>query len=690
VHWNGEVYVSEIESFHQQLMADVIAEVQGSGGGSSDGKSSTFKEDAFTRIVMEDLEIAGVLESPVACYLGNMSARQPYRINGYGFSDDETRLDLLITDLHDESTVQKLNAADVDRCFRQALRFLELALDRGPDILDPGHVLEHGMLREIHDKKAQFDRVQVILVTNALNVQRKEKARREQVGEHQVVHDIWDLERLRRFRSSGSTHEPIVVDFSDLAGGGICCVPVSDEHLGYKTCVAIFPGEVLYRLYDEYGARLLELNVRSYLQAKGKVNREILETLLQRPQQFLAYNNGITVVGERIEVCDDGGLITSIQGLQIVNGGQTTASIHRARKEHSADLTHVFVQAKITEVPSDQFETMVPEISRLSNTQNKVSVVDLGANHAYHVGIERVARRTWVPGEQSMWFYERARGTYQTERNRSGGKGAKCAAFDRKFPVSQRITKEDLARYGNTWLRLPHLVSKGGQKNFERYMTSVGKRDKGWEPTQEEYKTIIGQAILFKQAQECAKRLGIRAYGINVVTYTIALLSEKTFGRVNMSKLWDRQALTPALRDQISAWLPRVAQLIVKSAEDRNVGEWFKTEGCWAHLRHDASAWEVSAELAAELVPVDVATESSPVGVQNSIARCLQTDAQTWMQIQVWGNEMNSLAFWQQGIVNTLGGYAAQGWSRKPSAKQAAQAVKILELFEQSKSLTDV
>src|SRR5207245_10348315 len=158
---------------------------------------------------------------------------------------------------------------------------------------------------------------------------------------------------------------------------------VSDDGLGYQTCVAMIPGQVLYELYEEHGARLLELNVRSYLQARGKINKEILETLMLKPQLFLAYNNGITIVAEKIQLDKTRTLITGVHGLQIVNGGQTTASIHRARKDSKADLTHVFVQAKLTVVPPEKFDEMVPEISRLSNTQNKVSTVDLGANHAF-------------------------------------------------------------------------------------------------------------------------------------------------------------------------------------------------------------------------------------------------------------------------------------------------------------------
>ena len=248
---------------------------------------------------------------------------------------------------------------------------------------------------------------------------------------------------------------------------------MTDETLGYRTCVALFPGTILHDLYDEYGSRLLELNVRSYLQARGKVNKGILETLVREPHRFLAYNNGITIVAEGIDFSNDKARVLSIKGMQIVNGGQTTASIHRAMKDSKVDISHVYVQAKLTVVPPEAFDEMVPDISRFSNTQNKVSEVDLRANHAYHVGIERVSRRVWAPGEQSMWFYERARGSYQTERAKRGGTASERQKFDKQFPASQRFTKEDLARYTNAWDGLPHIVSRGGPKELR---TIHGKR----------------------------------------------------------------------------------------------------------------------------------------------------------------------------------------------------------------------
>jgi hypothetical protein len=670
--------LSELELFHDELMADVMAEAGVAGTG--EYADAAFKENAFTRIIAADLEAAGVLESPTVCYYADTSGRLPYKVNAYSLPEDEQRLDIVVTDFRPEGTLQKLTAADVDRSFKQALRFLNVAVEQGANGVDPGHE-EHSMLTEIFAKRLQFDRVQLILITNAQLVQRREKERREAQGRYQIRYELWDLERLRRFRSSGATHEPVEVSLNGLQGGGIRCVLVSDDALGYQTCVAMIPGQVLYELYEEYGARLLELNVRSYLQARGKINKEILETLMLKPQLFLAFNNGITIVAEKIYRDSTGTLITGVHGLQIVNGGQTTASIHRAHKESNADLTHVFVQAKLTVVPPDKFDEMVPEISRLSNTQNKVSTVDLGANHAFHIGVERVARKTWAPGEQSMWFYERARGAFQTERSRAGTTDAKRAAFDRKFPASQRITKEDLARYTNTWNGFPHVVSRGGQKSFERFMNGLKKVDKGWEPARDEFRTLVGRAILFLKTQQLARSLGIKAFGINIVTYTVALLADHTARRIDLGAIWDRQDLLPALRAQLGDWLPKVAAELLSSAGERNPGEWFKSEQCWQELRSTSTNWPISTQLTAELSSVGEEYADVSDDVQSNVARCLQADAQKWFRIQLWGNETQELKPWQIGIANTLAGYAAQGWMKKPSEKQAKHGVAILEAY---------
>ena len=426
--------MSDNQEFYRELQSEVIDFAQGggmsggSGGGSGgdQGCGSGFKEDAFTEIISQDLSAAGIVESPVVCFLEAGPANRKLKINGYSLPDEDTQLDLIISLYNGGESPAKVNAKDIDQAYGKLIRALEQAINGYHEDMEQGSD-QCAMVRDIWSSKNRIDRVRLILITNNEVVQRKEKERKEKIGDYTATYEIWDLERIRRFRSSGASHESIEIDLSHLPQRGVPCIQTADEGLGYMTVAALLPGQLLYELYDNYGQRLLELNVRSYLQARGKVNSGILKTLFDYPERFLAYNNGITIVAEKLDIepLEDGQLgIKSISGLQVVNGGQTTASIHRAGKGKetikqfvgkTADLSKVFVQAKITVIDRDQFDDMVPLISRFANSQNKVSEVDLRANHAYHVGIERISRSTWAPGEQSMWFYERARGSYQTK-----------------------------------------------------------------------------------------------------------------------------------------------------------------------------------------------------------------------------------------------------------------------------------
>ncbi|MGH7484418.1 MAG: AIPR family protein, partial [bacterium] len=408
----------------------------------------------------------------------------------------------------------------------------------------------------------------------------------------------------------------------------------------------------------------------------------ILQTLLTTPHRFLAYNNGITVVAEGIDVTPDNNRLLTIKGMQIVNGGQTTASIHRAYKENRADLSNVYVQAKLTVVPVAEFDDVVPDISRFSNTQNKVSDVDLRANNAYHIGVERMSRRLWTPGEQSKWFYERARGSYQTERARNGGTASGRQKFDREYPPSQRFTKEDLARYGNSWEGLPHIVSRGGQKNFVRFMESVPGVAKGWEMPADEFKQMVGKAILYRQTQRIALELRVPSFRVNVVNYTVSLITDLTARRIDLLKVWEAQGLSGSLGQLIREWLPQAAAVLTSSAGSRNPTEWFKAEQCWKDLKDVAKDWAIPDAVKGELMAIEGRGGSSYT-VANDIARCLEIDAETWFRIQVWGSETGKLLDWQCGIANTLAGYAAGAWKRKPSEKQAKRGVEILGLAEE-------
>lgn len=682
-------------NFYLELEGDVTDRANPQSGDFAD-----FREAAFTEILAADLEEAGVLESPVTCHYESGRAAASIKANGYAVPDEDSRLDLIITIYEPPGDAPStLNAATVETAFNQLERYLTRSFDGLHEQLDPAKD-EYAMASRLHELKGKIDRVNFLLFTNCRLAQRREKTRKDSVSGLKATFQVWDIERLRRLRESNTTFEALSVDLQQLPGGGLPCTRLPGAPDGFSICVTIFPGTLLADLYDEHGARLLELNVRSYLQARGKVNAGILETLRNKPEDFMAYNNGITVVAEEIQfgrLKNGADGILALKGMQIVNGGQTTASIHRAAKEYEANLTRVFVQGKVTVVPPARFDEVVPLISRFSNSQNKVSESDLSANHAFHIGIGRVASREWTPDQKTKWFYERARGSYQTAKNREGITEAKRRDFETKFPPHQRFTKEDLAKFENAWRGQPHIVSRGGQKCFTHFMVSVtndyGKLPDSWEPSAEDFRRLVAKGILFREVQRIVKAdVSITAYRIDVTAYTVALLADKTARRIDLDAIWRQQAISPALAATAKAWAPVVFVNLPKLAEreGRHLGESFKSQACWDYIR--SLHFEVPPALERELTTS--ALNDRPTGTwgnsgrapalrpadHNNVARCMELSETQWLAIAKWGQEAGQLASWQRGIARTLAAYAAEGWSKPPSQKQAKHGADIIEI----------
>ena len=369
------------------------------------------------------------------------------------------------------------------------------------------------MMQRLWQVKSDLNRLRVVVLADGIATDPGEV---ELELDCDFRHDIWDLRRLFRADSKGLPYEPIEIDLARRHGEPLPCLQVSDGDGDCRVFLAFLPGQLLHSLYHEFGPRLLELNVRSFLQARGKVNRGIRDTLLKEPARFLAYNNGISVTAESVElvsVATGGAAIKRLVGLQIVNGGQTVASIHRAGQNDSVDLSGVHVQAKITEIRPEHVENLVPLISRYANTQNRVSEADFSANHPFHVALQQLSERSWVPGEQSRWFYERARGQYANAKAREAQTPANRKRFDVRTPARQRIDKVLVAKYLNSWDQLPHIVSRGSQKNFVFFMQRLVKqRRANWLPDESYYKDLVAQAIIFKRAEHIARTHAFPGY----------------------------------------------------------------------------------------------------------------------------------------------------------------------------------
>lgn len=682
----------DLLAFAESLAAEAADRALG------DIEAGEFTENAFVQLVGEHLAEIGMLEDPVTCYhTGNVGSGL-VRLNGYAVSDDAEgadkadkadRIDLLVAIHGAGGRPRTVSSAEIARVAGQAARALQAAtrnahadLERASD--------QYAMMRRIAELLGEGVReARVFVLTDGLAATRSINPLK--VGEVDVTFEIYDLRRLMRTMTTGQSREVVEIDLAQMGLDPIPCVAMPAANGEYESYLAIFPGETLFRMYDSYGPRLLEYNVRAFLQAAGKVNRGIRDTLRDEPQHFMAYNNGISVTVDEIATGQINGhpVITGFKGLQIVNGGQTTASIHRARKRDRLDLSRVHVPAKITRLPPDSVERMVPQISRFANTQNVIQEADFSSNEPFHVAVERLSKSIWCPGEQSRWFYERSRGQYQTAMNIEGTTPARLRAFRERTPPAQRFSKTDLARFVNSWSRLPHIVSGGTQKNFIAFMRDLREaRGTKWEPDETYYRDAIAQAILYQAAARVVRLEGFPAYRTNITTYLVACISHQTAGRLQLDEIWRRQTVSSELDGVLRAWAHPIDREIQSSAAGRNVTEWCKKVECWNIIRRlDLPLRIVPPEwgqpLAVKVVGDEAADEVRSPGEHVAAVRCMALTAEQWFALHLWGRKSGSLVEWQIGIALTFSGYAGDGWRRAPSVKQARQGVRILEIAEE-------
>jgi hypothetical protein len=571
---------NELAEFLEALHDDVHAKV------SLDESSSTeAHEAAFTELVAEELADYGAIDEIIPCLLDEKTSKGRVRTNGYFINEDADRLDLFVSMYRQAGDGDKITQTDIRRGFERARRVLHL-IQQGRDLGDRTRSDQAVMIAAIRDAAASIREVRVFILTDCAAQDTNDINEPFEIWQSQC--QIWDATRLLRRRNSGKAYEATQIKVRKYCAAGIPCLPMPDKKLGYRTYLALIPGNFLYQLYEEYGARLLELNVRSFLQVRGNVNKGIRDTIINHPTRFLAYNNGLTATVESLDTDTDkvGRLvITQLNGFQIVNGGQTVATIYHTAKKDKAPLDDIFVQAKITVVDEVTRDELVSHIARYANTQNRINEADFSSNDPFHVTIDELSQRIWAPGETSRWFYERARGQYQVLKSRIATTPAQRRKFDREVPTSQRFAKTDLAKYLNSWSQLPHIVSKGAQKNFIALMDSLGTNGERFIPDDAWYKRLVAQAIIYKKAESIARKLKLPSYRANAITYTVALVSYRTQQRINLDAIWETQSVSDSLSETIESWMPLVHRELAKSSGGRNVTEWCKKPECWKHIQ---------------------------------------------------------------------------------------------------------
>lgn len=581
----------ELNQFYTDLLHDIRSEQLSNEEGGS-------LEQLFTNQAIILLSDGGETADVRISFHESIVPRNRHKINAYAIADNYETLDLFVTVFKCTEEPIRVQKSEIDNAAKLLLSFLKKSdnreyansLEESSEIFDFAHTLNASAeLRE------NLVRINIFILTDG--IYNGEIPLQKDLNQIPVFFRVVDLNFL--FNISMKEYIPIEIDF-EQDGFEVPCIKADTDNPEYQSYLVLIPGHALVSIYEQYGARLLEQNVRSFLQFTGKINKGIRNTILKEPHMFLAFNNGIAATADdlKLKKTEKGYLIESVKDLQIVNGGQTTASIYHTWKKDKADIKDIVVQVKLSIIKDkNNFAEIVSRIAEYANTQNKVSISDLSSNTPFHIELEKLSRNIWAPpiggkSHQTRWFYERARGQYKNARSREGTTKAKLKAFDLKNPKKQFFTKEELAKFINTWDEVyfedrlvigPHIVVRGSQKNYAQFIAHNIPENQNIKY----FEDAIAKATLFRTAE---KLYGIKPNSIGdmryiTVPYTLALLSYKKGKEINLSEVWKKQGISDDLQTTIYNLMVQVEQFIKRNAPGALYGEWAKKEDCWLKLK---------------------------------------------------------------------------------------------------------
>lgn len=641
----------------------------------SDEEASS-PEQVFTEIALSYLSDSGETENSRVCFDEKISKRGiEHKINGYSLYENYETLDLFVTIYNADSAILNISKTDIERSIDRVGKFFRNAIykDYVKEIEESSEIFDLAQtLANVPEIKEFLTRVNIFLITNG-DVKTDFK-NSDKIAGYTVFYRIIDINYL--FNLSDQIHIPIEIDFKKN-GYKIPCIVNEIENSDYQSWLAIIPGIALADIYEQYGARLLEQNVRSFLQFTGKINKGIRNTLLKEQHMFMAFNNGIAATAEEVGIYDlpnnQGKAIGFAKDFQIVNGGQTTASIYHTWKKDKIDISHVFVPVKLTIVKNrENFSEIVGRIAEYANTQNRVSASDLSSNRENHVILEKLSRTIWAPpisGEslQTRWFFERSRGQYRNERNRFGITPSKRKQFDKQNPRGQMFTKELLAKYVNSFEEVyngkklvigPHFVVRGSQKNYSQFLNYNfdKKPDNIW------FEDMVAKAVLFKTAE---KEYGVKPHSIGdmryiTVPYSIAWLSYRLNYKLDLYKIWKSQVLSDSLKSLLYDIMVKIESFIKSNAPGSLYGEWAKKEECWNSMKN--FDFKVDLTVLKDDIINKLSSERNKISnedtlnaeIEESVKLLKSVHYKTWKKIEKWGNETGKLSQYQRDIAAKL------------------------------------
>lgn len=568
-----------LKEFHQDFLQSVLIDAESRG---------LMKSQSFFENVCEELIRTGDLTNN---YTFAEYIKTGIEVYGYDYDEERQLLSIVVHQFFQEDEIKTLTKSIITTKFNNLKEFYIKSLGglyKFMEETSEAYSMAYNIFRYKYDGKLK--KVRFIILTDGKITRALGEINSDEIEGIKAEYRIVDIDYIYKIYQSeyNSGEFKISVDLP--------CLEIPSQSSKYQAFLTVISGEALVDIYDIYGQKLFEQNVRTFLQFKGAVNKGIKNTIEYNPDMFFAYNNGITATASKVDR-DNNGNIVSISDFQIVNGGQTTSAIYAASKVSNMDVSSVSVQMKLSVVKdSEKQDKFVSSVSEYANTQNKVNKSDFFSNSPFHKEMKDYSKRIWAPvsdGSQkrTRWFYERVRGEYLNEQ--AYLTKAKKLQFQLENPKKQLLDKTFLSKSENVWLQYPHIVSKGAQYSFSYFANEITNKleDNKLCITESYFKDAVSRVILFRELEKIVSKAdwydgGFRA---PTVCYSISYLShviEKSREFLDFSFIWENQSLPESLVKAFGVITKNVYDSITNPPKGyANIAQWVKQKACWEEVK---------------------------------------------------------------------------------------------------------
>lgn len=696
----------DIEEYRKQFIEELRFNAEHEG---------TDAETQFINKTLDDLEDIGELHDPMPMSVEMKGKRgRIMAFDAYAYDEADSALVMIACDFHNElDNVYTLTNSRIDELFIRMRNFIDESVN--------GHMSDYcddsdaalGLSKELSKRigknlmTSEIMRFKFVIISNAVLSNQVKNLSRESFLERPVEMNVWTLERFFQTYIS-NTSEIVEFETSEFGCNGIQCVKADlGGHNEHDSYLGIVPGQFLADIYLKYGSKLLQGNVRAFLSVRGKVNKGIRTTIINEPQNFFTYNNGIAVVARSVKFSPDGSKVIYFRDPQIINGGQTTASLANAiiKKEARNGMANLYVPMKLTvlnveeEMSEEQIEKyneITRTISECANSQNAVSGADFFSNHPFHRKMEELSRKVMAPPVggnpyQTIWFYERSRGKWEQEQMKMTP--AQKKKFCDQYPKNQVIKKEKLAKCLNTIYMNPQQVCQSSAINFTRFADTI---EKLWEESKDSindvfFKKSVCSVIIFDTLDSMIGKSEWYPKGGNkaqITPYAISKLMTlipKGYD-LDWKTIWQKQSLYPALADELMRLAFVAHEFLLEQAQGGIVRTISRTLKVWDNFKK--LEYKLSDDFVSSLVSM---TETKVE--EQAAKRAHRFDAKIDASVEVfnlgkdyWMNVYNDLSknnLLSYGDLSFIKGIADYiGRFQLPSDSQCRRLMKIISKVE--------